>query len=169
MSRMTAPAEADILAASHPALDAAAHQLGCVRKQMAADRFACRAATVGKWSLKMKNTTLRERPMKVLGIKCSKKDLGWIVLEGTSRSDAGVVAHDQAKAPPQADRAETLAWGRKELLEVIEKHQPDVAALRATKGPIGSVERAEMDGYVKLIRPRPDGLMWLRSGMVGTC
>ena len=40
MSRMTAPAEADILAASHPALDAAAHQLGCVRKkQMAADRF----------------------------------------------------------------------------------------------------------------------------------
>jgi hypothetical protein len=24
-------------------------------------------------------------------------------------------------------------------------------------------------GYVKLIRPRPDGLMWLRSGMVGTC
>ena len=24
-------------------------------------------------------------------------------------------------------------------------------------------------GYVKLIRPRPDGLMWLRSGMVRRC
>ena len=30
MSRMTAPAEADIPAASRPALDAAAHQLGFV-------------------------------------------------------------------------------------------------------------------------------------------
>ena len=24
-------------------------------------------------------------------------------------------------------------------------------------------------GYVKLIRPRPDGLMWLRSGRLATC
>jgi Holliday junction resolvasome RuvABC endonuclease subunit len=87
--------------------------------------------------------------MKVLGIKCSKTELGWMVLEGTSRSDAGVVAHDQAKAPPKADRAETLAWGRKELLEVIEKHHPDVAALRATEGQSGSFERAEMDGVVQ--------------------
>ena len=30
MSRMTAPAEADILAASRPALDTAARQFGCV-------------------------------------------------------------------------------------------------------------------------------------------
>ena len=36
--------------------------------------------------------------MKVLGIKCSKTELGWVVLEGTSRSDAAVVAYDQAKA-----------------------------------------------------------------------
>jgi Holliday junction resolvasome RuvABC endonuclease subunit len=72
-----------------------------------------------------------------------------MVLEGSSRSDAIVVAHDHAKAPPQADRAETLAWARKELLEVIEKHHPDVVTLRATEGPSGSFERAEMDGVVQ--------------------
>ena len=87
--------------------------------------------------------------MKVLGIKCSKTELGWVVLEGTSRSDAAVVAYDQAKAPPEADRAETLAWGRKELLEVIEKHHPDAAALRVTEGQSGSFQRAEMDGVVQ--------------------
>ena len=89
------------------------------------------------------------RPLKVLGIKCSKSELGWMVLEGSSRSDASVVAHDQAKAPPQADRAETLAWARKELLEVIEKHHPDAAALRGTEGQNGSFQRAEMDGVVQ--------------------
>ncbi|ETB30447.1 hypothetical protein [Mycobacterium avium] len=87
--------------------------------------------------------------MKVLGIKCSKTGLGWVVLEGTSRSDAAVIVYDQATAPPKADRAETLAWGRKELLEVIEKHHPDAAALRATEGQNGSFERAEMDGVVQ--------------------
>lgn len=87
--------------------------------------------------------------MKVLGIKCSKAGLGWVVLQGTSRSGAVVVVYDQATAPPKADRAETLAWGRKELLEVIEKHHPDTAALRATEGQNGSFDRAEMDGVVQ--------------------
>jgi hypothetical protein len=86
--------------------------------------------------------------MKVLGIKCSKTGLGWVVLEGTSRSGAAVV-YDQATAPPKAERDEILAWGRKELLEVIEKHHPDAAALRATEGQNGSFERAEMDGVVQ--------------------
>ncbi|WAC93482.1 hypothetical protein [Mycobacterium sp. Aquia_213] len=87
--------------------------------------------------------------MKVLGIKCSKTGLGWVVLEGTNRSDAAVVICDQATAPPKAERDEILAWGRKELLEVIEKHHPDTAALRATEGQNGSFERAEMDGVVQ--------------------
>jgi Holliday junction resolvasome RuvABC endonuclease subunit len=86
--------------------------------------------------------------MKVLGIKCSKQEVGWILLEGNTRADATVVAHDQAKAPP-TDRAEQLAWGRKELLEVVEKHSPDVAALRVTEGQNGSFGRAEMDGVVQ--------------------
>ena len=63
-----------------------------------------------------------------------------MVLEGPSRSDAGVVAHDQAKAPPQADRAETLALARKELLEVIEKrgllHERVTVSVTRPDGPV---------------------------------
>ncbi|WP_454561004.1 hypothetical protein [Mycobacterium haemophilum] len=87
--------------------------------------------------------------MKVLGIKCAKKELGWMVLDGTGRGDAVAAAFDQAKAPPGDNRAEILAWARKELLEVIEKHHPEAAALRATEGPSGSFQRAEMDGVVQ--------------------
>lgn len=87
--------------------------------------------------------------LKVLGIKCAKKELGWMVLDGTGRSDAVVVAFDRAKAPPGDDRAEILAWARKELLEVIEKHHPQAAALAATEGQGGSFQRAEMDGVVQ--------------------
>lgn len=87
--------------------------------------------------------------MRVLGIKCAKKELGWMVLDGTARGDAVVIAFDQAKAPPGDDRAEILAWARKELLEVIEKHKPEAAALRATEGPSGSFQRAEVDGVVQ--------------------
>jgi hypothetical protein len=38
--------------------------------------------------------------MRVLGIKCSKAELGWIVIEGTTRSDATVVASERPKVPP---------------------------------------------------------------------
>lgn len=87
--------------------------------------------------------------MKVLGVKCSKSGLAWMVLEGSARRDAAVAAYDQADAPPKAKRPETLAWARKELLEVVEKHHPDAVALRATEGQGGSFERAEMDGVVQ--------------------
>lgn len=72
-----------------------------------------------------------------------------MVLDGTGRGNAVVVDVDQAKAPPGDDRAETLAWARKELLEVVEKYHPEVAALRATEGQSGSFQRAEMDGVVQ--------------------
>lgn len=87
--------------------------------------------------------------MRVLGIKCAKKELGWMILEGDGRADAVVVAADHAKAPPGENRAEILAWARKELLEVIEKYRPEAAALRATEGPSGSFQRAEVDGVVQ--------------------
>lgn len=99
--------------------------------------------------IKARNSDYRGSSLKVLGIKCSKTELGWMVLEGTGRSDAIVVAVDQAKAPAGGDRAEVLAWARKELIEVVEKYRPEAAALRATEGRSGSFQRAEMDGIVQ--------------------
>jgi hypothetical protein len=69
--------------------------------------------------------------MTVLGIKCSKQELGWIVVEGTTRTDATVVASERVKTPA-GERGEQLAW--KELLEVVVKHTPDVATLGMSAG-----------------------------------
>lgn len=85
--------------------------------------------------------------MRVLGIKCSKQELGWIVMEGTTRADATVVACERVKAPA-GERGEQLEWARKELLEVITKHTPDVAALSMSEGQSALAERSQMDGVV---------------------
>ena len=74
--------------------------------------------------------------MKVLGIKCSKAELGWMVLEGATRADATVVATERPKVPP-GDRGEQLAWVRNELLETIAKYGPDAAALAWGVRPYG--------------------------------
>jgi Holliday junction resolvasome RuvABC endonuclease subunit len=85
--------------------------------------------------------------MKVLGIKSSKAELNWIVMEGDTRSDATVVAYEREKAPP-GERGEQLAWAAKELVEVITKHTPDVAALRMSEGQNAIAERSQMDGVI---------------------
>jgi hypothetical protein len=38
-----------------------------------------------------------------------------------------------------------------------------------TQSHSSTVTDASLIGNVKLIRPRPDGLMWLRSRRLGTC
>jgi Holliday junction resolvasome RuvABC endonuclease subunit len=85
--------------------------------------------------------------MRVLGIKCSKAELGWIVIEGTTRADATVVACEHPKVP-SGERGEQLAWLRKELLEAITTHTPDVAALAMSEGKSAIVDRSQMDGVV---------------------
>jgi Holliday junction resolvasome RuvABC endonuclease subunit len=85
--------------------------------------------------------------MKVLGIKCSKQALGWIVVEGTTRADATVVACEHPRVP-SGDRGEQLAWVRKELLEAITTHTPDVAALAMSEGKSAIIDRSQMDGVV---------------------
>jgi Holliday junction resolvasome RuvABC endonuclease subunit len=89
--------------------------------------------------------------MKVLGIKCFKHELGWIVLEGTSRSDAATTAYQRVKAPPAgADEGpgEKLVWASNEIVEAIETYKPDVAALSMSEGQSALTERAQMDGVV---------------------
>jgi hypothetical protein len=70
--------------------------------------------------------------MKVIGIRCTKDQLQWVVLEGSTRGDAQVVAYEEAQAPA-GDRSDQLAWMRLELLEVLKAHQPDRASLRVAE------------------------------------
>jgi Holliday junction resolvasome RuvABC endonuclease subunit len=85
--------------------------------------------------------------MEVLGIKCSKAELGWMVLEGTTRANATVVACNRPKVP-SGERGEQLAWVRKELLEAIAKYGPDAAALAMSEGQSAIADRSQMDGVV---------------------
>jgi hypothetical protein len=89
--------------------------------------------------------------MKVIGIRCTKDQLHWVVLEGATRADAVVLEHQEPKAPA-GDRAEQLGWARKELLEMLTRHTPVQVCLRVAEGGqnvAASLQRAEMDGVVQ--------------------
>jgi hypothetical protein len=85
--------------------------------------------------------------MRVLGIKCAKQELSWIVVDGTARIDATVVAFDRVKAPA-GERGEQLTWARKEIFELLNKHTPEAAALGMSEGANSLAERSQMDGIV---------------------
>jgi Holliday junction resolvasome RuvABC endonuclease subunit len=85
--------------------------------------------------------------LKVLGIKSFKQELGWIVLEGGNRADASIVAYARPKLPT-GGRGEQLVWVRKELHEILDQHDPDVAALSMSQGNSALTERSQMDGVL---------------------
>jgi hypothetical protein len=89
--------------------------------------------------------------MKVLGIKCFKQGLGWIVVEGATRSDASITAYQRVTAPaagPAEGPGEKLVWASNEILEAIKTHKPEVAALSMSEGQSALTERSQMDGVV---------------------
>lgn len=89
--------------------------------------------------------------MRVLGIKCLKQGIGWIVVEGTSRSDASIRAYQRENAPAAGSKdgpGEKLLWASDEIVEAIEAHKPERAALGMSEGPSALTERTQMDGVV---------------------
>ena len=90
--------------------------------------------------------------MKVIGIRCTKDQIQWVVVRGESRGEAVVLDHDEATAPV-GDRAEQLAWASKELIEVLGKHQPERVSLRVAEAgqsvSAAILLRAEMDGVMQ--------------------
>jgi hypothetical protein len=89
--------------------------------------------------------------MRVLGIKCFKHGIGWIVVEGNDRSDASITGYERATAPaagPKDGPGEKLVWASNEILEAIKTHKPEKAALSMSEGNSALSERAQMDGVV---------------------
>jgi Holliday junction resolvasome RuvABC endonuclease subunit len=86
----------------------------------------------------------------VLGIRCSKENLDWAVVEGDQRGTASV-AEQRKVAIPDERRGAELAWVRKEILELIERHVPKAAAVRVAEsgGQSVSLGRAEVEGVVQ--------------------
>lgn len=89
--------------------------------------------------------------MRVLGIKCLKQGIGWIVVEGTTRADASITAYQRANAPaagPKDGPGEKLVWASDEIVEAIKAHKPEAAALGMSEGQSALTERTQMDGVV---------------------
>ena len=88
--------------------------------------------------------------MIVLGVRCSKENLDWAVVEGDQRGTASIVEHRKVTIP-NAQRGDQLAWVRKEVMELLERHPLEAAAVRVAEsgGKTVSLGRAEVEGVVQ--------------------
>ena len=88
--------------------------------------------------------------MIVLGVRCAKETLDWAVVKGDQRGVASVVEHRKV-AIPDGHRGDQLAWARKEVLELLERHALEAAAVRVAEpgGQSVSLGRAEVEGVVQ--------------------
>jgi hypothetical protein len=86
----------------------------------------------------------------VLGVRCAKETLDWTVVEGDQRGLASVVEQRRV-AIPGVHRGDQLAWARKEVLELLERHALEAAAVRVGEpgGHSVSLGRAEVEGVVQ--------------------
>jgi hypothetical protein len=86
----------------------------------------------------------------VVGIRCTKNSLDWVVIDGADRVSATELERNKALAPA-GDRGAQLAWVRQEVLELLDRHQVDVVALRVneTGGQSISLDRSEVEGVVQ--------------------
>jgi hypothetical protein len=85
-----------------------------------------------------------------LGVRCTKDNLDWAVVDGAKRCLASVI--EQRKVTiPGGQRGGQLAWARKEILELLERHAVDAAAVRVAEngGQSVSLGRSEVEGVVQ--------------------
>lgn len=88
--------------------------------------------------------------MIVVGVRCAKETLDWAVVEGDQRGGASVVEQRKV-AIPGGHRGDQLAWARKEVLELLERHALEASAVRVAEpgGRSVSLGRAEVEGVVQ--------------------
>jgi Holliday junction resolvasome RuvABC endonuclease subunit len=86
----------------------------------------------------------------VLGVRCAKENLDWAVVAG-DRRDLASVAEQRKVSIPDSQRGKQLAWVRKEIIELVERHALDSAAVRVAEsgGQSVSLGRAEVEGVVQ--------------------
>lgn len=88
--------------------------------------------------------------MLAVAIRCTKDKLDWAVVDGACRVAARIVEQRQVTVPA-GNRGDQLAWVRKEVLELLERHVVETAAVRVAEGGGQSVSlgRSEVEGVVQ--------------------
>ena len=85
----------------------------------------------------------------VIGFRAYPDGFAYVVLDGTQRKPV-VEAHDRLSFPKDMKLGETLAWLRKQLMEILEKHKPNRACVKAVE-PLSkkkSAERYRVEGII---------------------
>jgi hypothetical protein len=88
--------------------------------------------------------------MIALGVRCTKDSLDWAVVGGAQRDLASVIEHRKVSVPA-GKRGEQLVWVRKEVLELLQRHSVEAAAVRVAEGGGQSVSlgRSEVEGVAQ--------------------
>ena len=82
-----------------------------------------------------------------MGVICTGVGFKWHLIEGSCRSDVKSLEWKKVEAPG-ARRGDQLAWVRKEILELLETHRPEVVQLRVSDSGSASIGKAEVEGVV---------------------
>ena len=88
--------------------------------------------------------------MKSIGFRSWKDTFAFVVVKGTIQTPQ-IVEKKVVKAPGRFTRAMQLAWLRKEIHELLNRHKPDRALIKIQEknARLKVLERAEFEGVIQ--------------------
>lgn len=88
--------------------------------------------------------------MKAIGFRCWKDKFSYVIVEGT-QANPKKVSHNHLTLPKTVSRPEQLVWFRKEIKELMDTNNIDVAIFKATETISRSKEpmRGELEGILQ--------------------
>jgi hypothetical protein len=88
--------------------------------------------------------------MKSIGIRCWKDKFSYVIIEGT-QDNPTKIAENHLKLPPNLSRPEQLVWFKKEVKEILDTRDIDIAIFKATETISRSKDtlRGELEGVLQ--------------------
>lgn len=88
--------------------------------------------------------------MKSIGFRCWKDKFSYVIIEGTQDNPV-LIANNHLKLPKNLARPEQLAWFKREIKELMDTNDLDIAIFKATE-PISQTkdpQRGELEGILQ--------------------
>ncbi len=88
--------------------------------------------------------------MKSIGFRCWKDKFSYVIIEGTQDNPV-LIANNHLKLPKNLSRPEQLAWFKREIKELMDTNDLDIAIFKATE-PISQSkdpQRGELEGILQ--------------------
>jgi hypothetical protein len=88
--------------------------------------------------------------MKSIGFRCWKDKFSYVIIEGTQDNPV-LIANNHLKLPKNLSRPEQLAWFKREIKELMDTNDLDIAIFKATEPISQSKEpqRGELEGILQ--------------------